>query len=84
MTGGWFSDGVFWFENPRGAGGLWKAHVIGNDRHTEGLIVVDVDGNVDIAHPCQVTWRVVGISNPKAQPYGCEWRLDSYISNCLP
>jgi hypothetical protein len=48
------------------------------------VVGVDVDGNVDVAHPCQVTWRVVGITNPKAQPYGCEWRLDSYVSNCQP
>jgi hypothetical protein len=54
-------------------------------RTVEATVVgVDVDGNVDVAHPCQVTWRVVGITNPKAQPYGCEWRLDSYVSNCQP
>lgn len=46
VTGGWFADGIFWFENPQGAGeGLWKAHQIGPDRYTEGLIVVDVEGN---------------------------------------
>ena len=54
-------------------------------RTVEATVVgVDVDGNVDYAHPCQVTWRVVGISNPQAQPYGCEWRLDSYVSSCYP
>jgi hypothetical protein len=54
-------------------------------RMVEATVVgVDQDGNIDYAHPCQVTWRVVGISNPQAQPYGCEWRLDSYVSSCQP
>ena len=48
------------------------------------VVGVDVAGRVDYGHPCQVTWRVVGISNPQAQPYGCEWRLDSYVSSCQP
>ena len=54
-------------------------------RTVEATVVgVDQDGNIDYAHPCQVTWRVVGITNPQAQPYGCEWRLDSYVSSCQP
>jgi len=54
-------------------------------RTVEATVVgVNVNGNVDYAHPCQVTWRVLGISNPSAQPYGCEWRLDSYVSSCQP
>jgi hypothetical protein len=54
-------------------------------RTVEATVVgVSVEGHVDYGHPCQVTWRVVGISNPKAQPYGCEWRLDSYVSSCQP
>ena len=54
-------------------------------RTVEATVVgVDKDGNIDYAHPCQVTWRVVGITNPQAQPYGCEWRLDSYVSSCQP
>jgi len=53
---------------------------------TVGVTVVGVnaDGTVDYGHPCQVTWRVLGITNPKALPYGCEWRLDSYQSTCQP
>jgi hypothetical protein len=54
-------------------------------RMVEATVVgVDEAGNIDYAHPCQVIWRVVGISNPQAQPYGCEWRLDSYVSSCQP
>ena len=43
---------------------------------------VDDKGNVDYAHPCQVTWTVIGVPDEKALPYGCEWRLDWYESTC--
>ena len=51
---------------------------------TVEVIGVDKDGNIDYAHPCQVTWGIVGVSNPTALPYGCEWRLDWYQTNCAP
>ena len=51
---------------------------------TVEVIGVDKDGNIDYTHPCQVTWGIVGLNNPAAQPYGCEWRLDSYRTNCVP
>jgi hypothetical protein len=54
---------------------------------TVGVTVVGVNvaGTVDDdSHACRVTWRVLGISNPQAQPFGCEWRLDSYESTCQP
>ena len=67
----------------------YEPDVEAEQRHQErrvGATVVGVnaDGVVDYAHPCQVTWRVLGISNPQAQPFGCEWRLDSYESTCQP
>jgi hypothetical protein len=31
-----------------------------------------------------VTWGIVGLQNPSALPYGCEWRLDWYQTNCVP
>jgi hypothetical protein len=40
-------------------------------------------GDIDYAHPCQVTWEVLGVENPAALPYGCEWRLEGYRSNCV-
>ncbi len=43
---------------------------------------VDDKGNVDYAHPCQVTWTVIGVPDERALPYGCEWRLDWYESTC--
>ncbi len=51
ISGGWFTKGIWWFENPGpGKTGLWKAHTIGTDGATEGLIVVDVnrDGRKDV------------------------------------
>ncbi|MBN1661908.1 MAG: hypothetical protein JXA93_26170 [Anaerolineae bacterium] len=43
---------------------------------------VDLDGKIDYAHPCIVTWTVVGVGNASALPYGCEWRLETYTTNC--
>jgi len=67
----------------------YEPDVEAEQQHEErwvGVTVVGVnkDGFVDYAHPCQVTWRVLGISNPQAQPFGCEWRLDTYESSCQP
>jgi hypothetical protein len=67
----------------------YEPDVEAEQQHEErrvGVTVVGVnkDGSVDYAHPCQVTWRVLGISNPQAQPFGCEWRLDTYESSCQP
>jgi len=32
--------------------------------------------------PCHVTWTVVGVKNTQAQPYGCEWKLEDWSSDC--
>jgi len=32
--------------------------------------------------PCHVTWEVVGAKNLQAQPYGCEWKLEAWSSDC--
>jgi hypothetical protein len=48
------------------------------------VVGVDASGLVDSSHPCRVTWRVIGVPNDKALPFGCEWRLDSYESSCAP
>jgi hypothetical protein len=53
------------------------------ERQVTAVVVgVDKDGNIDYDHPCQVTWRIIGVPNPTALPYGCEWRLDGYLSTC--
>ena len=54
-----------------------------DDRQVTATVVgVDKAGNIDYAHPCRVTWRIVGVANPSALPYGCEWRLESYLTSC--
>jgi hypothetical protein len=55
------------------------------DRDITVTVVGENDkGQIDYDHPCQVTWTVVGIENPQALPYGCEWRLESYWTTCVP
>lgn len=49
---------------------------------TVKVVGVNEDGDIDYAHPCLVTWTVVGVPNGKALPYGCEWRLHRYQSIC--
>jgi hypothetical protein len=59
------------------------AEQLHEDRQVTVIVTgVDKDGNIDYAHPCQVTWQVVGRANPQALPYGCEWALDWYRSTC--
>ena len=51
---------------------------------TVTVVGVDKAGNIDWAHPCQVTWGVIGAEKVGALPYNCEWRLDWYQSTCPP
>lgn len=51
---------------------------------TVRVVGVDQNGNVDTAHPCEVTWTVLGIPKSGALPYNCEWALDHYQSTCQP
>jgi hypothetical protein len=51
---------------------------------TVGVTVVGVALDGTQGPSCQVTWKVKGISNSQALPYGCEWRLDWYESSCQP
>ena len=53
------------------------------ERQVTAVVVgVNKNGDIDYAHPCQVTWRIIGVPNPSALPYGCEWKLDGYLSSC--
>ena len=62
-----------------------EAEQLHRDRQVTVTVVgVDKDGYIDYAHPCRVTWAIVGKENSNALPYGCEWRLGWYQSNCLP
>jgi hypothetical protein len=61
------------------------AEQLHKDREVTVTVVgVDKDGNIDWANPCTVTWGIVGWPQPGALPYGCEWKLDWYHSNCAP
>jgi hypothetical protein len=48
------------------------------------LVGEGTNGEMDTAHPCRVSWTVIGVENKRAAPYGCEWRLDQYQSSCQP
>jgi hypothetical protein len=50
---------------------------------TVTVVGVNADGEIDYAHPCQVTWSVVGVPRAGAMPYGCEWRLETYWTTCV-
>lgn len=49
---------------------------------TVEVVGVNASGAIAYGQSCQVTWRVVAAPDPKALPYGCEWRLDRYQSTC--
>ena len=61
------------------------AEQLHEDRDVAVTVVgVNKKGQIDYAHPCQVTWTVVGIPNAQALPYGCEWKLEAYWTTCIP
>lgn len=43
------------------------------------IVGVRANGSSDLSSAHVVTWRVIGITNPKAMPYGCEWLLDELV-----
>ena len=51
VTTGWMLNGLWWFENPGKAGGLWAEHKITDSYDTEGGAMADIngDGKPDIA-----------------------------------
>jgi hypothetical protein len=50
---------------------------------TVTVVGVNAEGQIDYAHPCQVTWSVVGVPKAGAMPFGCEWRLETYWTTCV-
>jgi hypothetical protein len=52
-------------------------------RVTVTVVGVNEQGQIDYDHPCRVTWTVIGVPKPGAIPFGCEWRLQDYVSECL-
>ncbi len=51
VTVGWMTDGVWWYENPKKPGVMWKRHLIAHSAETEGGWMADIngDGKPDLA-----------------------------------
>ncbi len=48
VTSSWQNDGIWWFENPKKTGEMWKPHLICHSKETEGFAFSDLDGD---GHP---------------------------------
>ncbi len=51
VTTGWITNGLWWYENPKTPGVMWKKHFITDSYDTEGGVMADIngDGKPDIA-----------------------------------
>jgi hypothetical protein len=51
VTTGWMTDGLWWYENPKKPGVMWKKHFITHTVETEGGWMADIngDGKPDLA-----------------------------------
>ena len=45
VTAAWMTNGVWWYENPKKQGVMWKKHFIGNSYDTEGGWMADINGD---------------------------------------
>jgi hypothetical protein len=60
-----------------------NAEQLHQDRQVTVTVVgVNEQGQIDRDHPCRVTWTVIGVPKQGANPFGCEWRLQDYVSEC--
>src|SRR3954451_10096755 len=76
VTVGWFTDGLWWYENPKKRNVIWQRHLITHTMSTEGGWMADVngDGNPDLALAhygrSGVIWVDFAGSEPKAHTVG--------------
>lgn len=51
VTAGWIRNGLWWYENPKSPGVMWKKHLITDSYDTEGGVLADIngDGKPDVA-----------------------------------
>ncbi len=51
VTAGWITNGLWWYENPKASGVMWKRHLVTDSYDTEGGVMADIngDGKPDIA-----------------------------------
>jgi hypothetical protein len=45
VTSSWQNDGIWWFENPKKQGVMWKPHFICHSKDTEGMVHADINGD---------------------------------------
>ncbi len=45
VTTGWMVNGLWWFQNPGHAGGLWQPHLVTDSYDTEGGAEADINGD---------------------------------------
>ncbi len=45
VTAGWMLNGIWWYENPRQLGAVWKKHFIADSYDTEGGWEADINGD---------------------------------------
>jgi hypothetical protein len=45
VTAGWQANGIWWYENPKQPGVMWKKHLITDSYNTEGGVMADVNGD---------------------------------------
>ena len=45
ITAGWITNGLWWYENPKRQGGMWKRHLIADSFDTEGGAFADINGD---------------------------------------
>ncbi len=75
VTAAWQTDGIWWYENPKGPG-FWKQHLICHSRATEGGVYADVngDGKMDtiFAHyePSNLIWVNFAGAKPEVHYVG--------------
>lgn len=76
VSAAWQTDGIWWYENPKKADVLWKAHRICHSIHTEGMVMGDLDGDghaeLAAAHytPSSLIWINFAGANPKVHYTG--------------
>lgn len=70
VTTGWMTDGVYWYENPKKEGVMWKRHFITSSLETEGGWMADLngDGKPDLALAHYGRSGVIWIDFSGAQP----------------
>jgi hypothetical protein len=45
VTAGWMLNGIWWYENPKKLGAVWKRHFITDSYDTEGGAIGDINGD---------------------------------------